>query len=67
MSATQDMGPARYYQLTIADNYIEIRDFTNNARVLDLNAETAEDVRRLLNFAAGVPGCNGITIDEKVE
>lgn len=67
MSATQGMGPARYYQLMIADNFIEIRDFTNNAKLFDLNTETAEDARRLLNFAAGAPGCNGITIDEVVE
>lgn len=67
MCAAPLHGPARYYQMVIADNFIEIRDFTNNAKLFDLNTETADDVRRMLNFAAGAPGCIGITMDEKVE
>lgn len=57
----------RYYQVTVADNFIEIRDFTTHAKLLDLIPSTADDVRRIIGRILGNDDNNGVFIDEVME
>ena len=57
----------RYFQVTVADNFIEIRDFTTHAKLLDLNNDTADDIRRILNRVFRLDDNRGVYIDEVME
>lgn len=57
----------RYYQVTVADNYVEIRDYTTHAKLLDLNAETADDIRLILNRVFRADNNRTAYIDEVME
>ena len=56
-----------FYQVTVADNFVEIRDFTTHAKLLDLIPETADDVRRILGRILGNHDNANVIIDEVVE
>lgn len=62
-----DKRRADYYQVTVADNFIEIRDFTTHAKLLDLIPGTADDVRRILGRILTNDDNTGVFIDEVME
>jgi hypothetical protein len=57
----------RYYQVLVADNFVEIRDFTTHAKLLDLSNDTADDIRRILNRVFRLDDNRGVYIDEVME
>lgn len=62
-----DTDRANYYQVTVADNFIEIRDFTTHAKLLDLIPDTADDVRRILGRILTNDHNTRVFIDEVME
>ena len=56
-----------YYQVMVADNFIEIRDFTTHAKILDVVIAAADDVRLLLNRILGGDCNTAVFIDEVMD